>query len=62
MIEIALFIVAFFTGGRLGIWSMGKENDRLHHAIWLMQDQAKMHRRSIEDLKAEVLELRGEAA
>ena len=51
ILEISIIFLAFSLGGRLGMWSMGKENDRLQHGIGLMQDQAKMHRRLIESLR-----------
>ena len=51
ILEIAIIFLAFSLGGRLGMWSMGKENDQLRHAIKSMQEQAKMHRRMIESLR-----------
>ena len=51
ILEIATIFLAFSLGGRLGLWSMEKEKDRLHHAIWMMQDQEKMHRRMIKSLR-----------
>ena len=51
ILEIATIFLAFSLGGRLGMWSMGKENNQLRHVIKSMQDQEQMLRRIIDTLR-----------
>ena len=51
ILEISIIFLAFSLGGRLGMWSMGKENNQLRHAIKSMQEQEQMLRRIIESLR-----------
>ena len=51
ILEIAIIFLAFSVGGRLGMWSMTKENNQLRHGIKSMQEQEQMLRRIIESLR-----------
>jgi len=51
ILEIAFFFLAFFAGGRLGIWTSEKEIARLRLVIESMQEQEQMLRRIIDSLR-----------
>ena len=51
IIYISLIILAFFAGGRLGLWSKEKEIAHLHRTMVLVHDEAQRYRRMNEVLR-----------
>ena len=51
MIYISFIVLAFFAGGRLGLWSKEKETRRLHRTTVLLHDEIQRFRRMNDVLR-----------